>query len=220
MRLAAAKARAETANKAALEAEKAKDAAEEEVEALRRAIDPKRARTEAGSGLQAQGSASRRARSRGACRQARARRRAAPASGHGPHALCAGGGPTMTLSLDRDVSRSEVILHAHYVVHFDGKSDSFLFKTGFFSCGALPRAPDKKPCLQWYLITVTLDPARLTRSRHLLLFPSASAKFWATLGGRGVWAAHGYSRLHGYHRGYHLLSSMHILNTVVSAYTC
>jgi len=49
MRLAAAKVRAATANKAALEAEKAKDAAEEEVEALRRAIDPKRARTEAGA---------------------------------------------------------------------------------------------------------------------------------------------------------------------------
>ena len=47
MRLEAAQARASAANEAGLAAEKAKDAAEEEVEALRRVLDPKRARGEA-----------------------------------------------------------------------------------------------------------------------------------------------------------------------------
>ena len=49
MRLEAARARARAANEAALEAEKLKDAAEEEVEALRDALDPKRQRTAAAS---------------------------------------------------------------------------------------------------------------------------------------------------------------------------
>ena len=46
MQLAVAKARAQAANETALAAEKAKDAAEEEVEALHRVLEPKRARTE------------------------------------------------------------------------------------------------------------------------------------------------------------------------------
>jgi hypothetical protein len=47
MRLQAAKARAATANEAALLAEKAKDAAEEEVERLQDVLEPKRQRVEA-----------------------------------------------------------------------------------------------------------------------------------------------------------------------------
>jgi uncharacterized membrane protein len=50
MKLEQAKARAKTANRVALEAEKEKDAAEKEVEELKRQLQPKRARTDDDAG--------------------------------------------------------------------------------------------------------------------------------------------------------------------------